>query len=167
MGVYDFWTHGSSVQVEYPDRVKYIRRSGDGTIIRQEHGTWNWFHFPIPTPTIINNTKTKYDVVYLKARTGNKAIQSEPKEAFISEIGFLDIGKIEANYQLPSVAIVGENCSAEIFGISKKLPEKEVKNGLVICVRVEFKPDPDFDKTYPPQPVGEIIFFGAGARFKV
>ena len=91
MGVYDCWTHGSSVQVEYPDRLQLIVRYGFGTKIRQEHGTSNWFHFAIPTPTIINNANTKYDVAYLKARTGNPNIQgikSDPKEAFISKIGF-------------------------------------------------------------------------------
>lgn len=164
MGVYDFWTHGASVQVEYPDRIQYIRRCGDGTVIRQKHGTWNWFHFAIPTPTIINNARPKYDVAYLKARTGNRniqGIQSWPTEAFISEIGFLDMGKI-AHEVLGTVANVYVNCGAEPFGINKKLPEKEPQNGLVMCVRVEFKPDPASKGA-----VGEILFFGAGARFKV
>ena len=165
MRVYDFWTHGTSVQIEDPDKVQYIRRWGYGTTIRQEHETWNWFHFAIPTPTIIDNINTQYGVVYLKARTGNQGIQSDPREAFISEIGFIDVDKIEPNYQLGSVPTLGENCSAETFGISKKLLYKQPKNGLVICVRVEFKPVPS--TTYPPHAVGEITFVGAGARFKV
>ncbi len=63
----EFWLHGTSVRVEYPDRIEHIRRAGYYTELRQSEGTSNWFNFAIPTPTILGGKKMKHSQVYLKA----------------------------------------------------------------------------------------------------
>ena len=63
--LYEYWTHGVNVQIEYPDRLSGLtegesaepRRSGWGTLVRQQENTTNWFHFAIPTPVMIDNQK--------------------------------------------------------------------------------------------------------------
>jgi hypothetical protein len=67
-GLYDFWVHGTSVQVENPELTSpgYVWRQGFATRVRQAPGTANWFHFAIPTPTIFNNMKPMHRSVYLR-----------------------------------------------------------------------------------------------------
>ncbi len=164
MGVYDLWTHGTSVQVEYPDRVKYIRRAGWGTNIRQEHGSSNWYHFAIPTPTIINNDRTKYGKVWLKADTGNKDLKIDNRDTFIPRIDVWDNNsriKIFDSAPLGLSPWQGNNCGPINF--EGQLPEGELKYGLVICVNVKFEPYYEEPETN----LGEIWFKTAGARFVI
>ncbi len=53
---YALGTHGSSIQVEFPEHLTKMRRTGWGTLIEQNGGSDNWFHFAIPTPTIMNDS---------------------------------------------------------------------------------------------------------------
>lgn len=47
-----YWLHGAAVLIEFPDRLaEPPRRAGWGTVVRQDEGTHNWFHFAPTTPT--------------------------------------------------------------------------------------------------------------------
>ncbi len=69
---FDFGVHGVAIQIEYPDRLRdehdNPRRAGWGTRVRQDDGD-NWFHFPLPTPTVLRNDETvKLQYINFKLR---------------------------------------------------------------------------------------------------
>lgn len=68
---YASWIHGHSMQIEYPDRISYVRRIGSRINVVGWPGTGNWFHFAIPTPVIIDDVRLKIDSVLLSFRTGS------------------------------------------------------------------------------------------------
>jgi hypothetical protein len=68
---YASWIHGHSMQIEYPDRIAYQRRTGMSFDIEGKPGTDNWFHFAIPTPVIINDVRLQVDSVLLCFWTGS------------------------------------------------------------------------------------------------
>ncbi len=55
--VYALGIHGSSIQVEFPEHLTQIRRTGWGTLLEQNGQTDNWFHFDIPTPRVMADTR--------------------------------------------------------------------------------------------------------------
>lgn len=63
------WIHGTSVQVEWEDRIASIQRSGFHTHIECKPGTYNWFHFAIPTPVIVSDKRLRLDSVMLIFQT--------------------------------------------------------------------------------------------------
>jgi hypothetical protein len=66
---YASWIHGHSMQIEYPDRVPYQRRTGLSFDLEGQPGTDNWFHFAIPTPVIINDVRLRASSILLSFRT--------------------------------------------------------------------------------------------------
>lgn len=66
---YASWIHGHSMQIEYPDRVPYQRRTGMSFDIEGNPGTDNWFHFAIPTPVIINDVRMRASSILLSFKT--------------------------------------------------------------------------------------------------
>ena len=63
------WVHGTSIQIEYPDRIASTRRAGFYTSIVGEPNTTNWFHFAIPTPVIVDGDRKVAGPVILRFRT--------------------------------------------------------------------------------------------------
>jgi hypothetical protein len=142
MGGWDFWTHGSSVQVEYPQVVKFIRRTGYGTVVRQSEKTSNWFHFAIPTPTTIDDDYTvKHYDVFLKGIVN--------ENAKIAKVHVWDGDS--RRYKNDNLSIIGKK-----FDEKFNIPDNEVNRGLVVCVFVEF---------LSGTPMGEVRFISAGAKF--
>jgi len=66
---YSSWIHGHSMKIEYPDRLASQLRTGFCIRVEGKPGTDNWFHFAIPTPTIISGNKLKAGSVMLRFRT--------------------------------------------------------------------------------------------------
>ena len=66
---YTFWIHGHSMRIEYPERIASKLRTGFCIRVEGKPGTDNWFHFAIPTPTIISGNKLKAGSVMLRFRT--------------------------------------------------------------------------------------------------
>jgi len=64
------WIHGTSVQVEFPDQLESIRRFGFFTRVVGNANTFNWFHFAIPTPVIVNDDRKVVGPVILRFITG-------------------------------------------------------------------------------------------------
>ena len=65
------WTHGHSLQVEYPERGT-IEYKGFSAKYKGNTGKPNWFHFAIPTPVDIND-KLQVGSVSLRFRGGGAA----------------------------------------------------------------------------------------------
>ena len=65
------WTHGHSLQVEYPERGT-IEYKGFSAKYKGNTGKPNWFHFAIPTPVDIND-KLQVGSVSLRVRGGGGA----------------------------------------------------------------------------------------------
>jgi hypothetical protein len=96
---YAMWTHGTSVQIEYPDIVWKIERRGSSARIIQPRppagplpvrppGTpppplTNWFHFAIPTPVIVADKRAKLHSVILKFVTSQEKV-------FVSNVHIFD-----------------------------------------------------------------------------
>ena len=53
------WVHGSAMQVEYLPRITAVRHTGPFVRIEGAGGQNTWVHFPIPTPSTNNGTRTK------------------------------------------------------------------------------------------------------------
>lgn len=64
------WVHGTSIQIELPDNIEFVRRFGFFTRIIGRANTTNWFHFAIPTPVIVNNVRKTFGPCMLRFSTG-------------------------------------------------------------------------------------------------
>jgi hypothetical protein len=67
------WTHGHSMQIEYPERLDLERRLGFYIQTRGKPFTGNWFHFAIPTPVIVDGRRLCVGSVMIRFRTGSGA----------------------------------------------------------------------------------------------
>ena len=71
------WVHGSSMQIEYPNRVTSVRHTGPFVRIEGAEGQNTWVHFPIPTPAVVNGTRMKVGTALLSFRTRANATVNE------------------------------------------------------------------------------------------
>ena len=120
------WIHGTSIQVEYPDRLERITRAGFYTYLYGKANTTNWFHFALPTPVIQNKKRLKVVCAILRFRTfSNKAI--------VNHVHIYDgYTKIASHNNLN---LTGDNWFKK-FGVAHK---PHVYWGLGISIGVSFK----------------------------
>jgi hypothetical protein len=119
------WTHGNSMQVEYPERL--VQRKCIGWYIRVEGwpGTVNWFHFAIPTPVLIDDVRQRAACAILTFETASV-------DAFVRDVHIYDgSGKIAEHN---GVNLSGLN-SFTRFDIATK---PEIWQGIGISIGVEF-----------------------------
>lgn len=142
---YKFWVHGVDVHVQNePNSTDDIRRNSQGTRIRQNRGG-NWFHFAIPTPTLLENNEVEHVDAFLRGKINGQATirkvhiyrGGEPRDFRILKLDYEE-------YEGPSNDILDELYN---------LPDEICHDPLVMCIYVEFESG------------GEITFAGAGARF--
>jgi hypothetical protein len=88
---YASWIHGHSMQIEYPDRIAYQRRTGMSFDIEGQPGTDNWFHFAIPTPVIVNDVRLRAGSIMLCFKTFSV-------DAFVRDVHVYDGGVRIAEY---------------------------------------------------------------------
>lgn len=62
------WTHGHSMQIEFPDRVESVLRAGFFIRVVPKLNSGNWFHFAIPTPVIVDDNRLSVGSVLLRYR---------------------------------------------------------------------------------------------------
>jgi hypothetical protein len=150
MSRYHFFTHGTSVQVEYPEMVTFIRRAGFYTTVRQAERTWNWFHFAIPTPTKHDNDDMEHWDVYLRAWVNENArVDLVHVWDGLNEVE--KFGNENRPKGTPPLPLTDQDI--DWYG---NIPDRQVQYGLVVCVHVEF---------LTGDPIGEVHFIGAGACF--
>ncbi|MDR4484418.1 MAG: DUF6623 family protein [Nitrospirales bacterium] len=65
------WSHGHSMQIEYPDRIQAVWRTGFYIRVEGNSNTSNWFHFAIPTPVIVNDNRLSLGSVMIRFRSAS------------------------------------------------------------------------------------------------
>ncbi len=123
------WTHGHSMQIEYPDRIASQWRAGFYIRVEGKPGSKNWFHFAIPTPVIVNDNRLKVGSVMLRFKTGSA-------DAFVSHVHVYDGEKKIAQHN--NVNLHGENMFKR-FNVPGSPP---VQWGLGISIGVSFGVEP-------------------------
>lgn len=63
------WTHGHSMQIEFPDNIAKVWKAGFYIEVEGKPGTQNWFHFAIPTTVIVNGKRLHVGSVMLLFET--------------------------------------------------------------------------------------------------
>jgi hypothetical protein len=63
------WVHGHSMQIEHEERLASALRTGYGITIDGKPGTDNWFHFAVPTPVIVDDSRLRVGSVMLVFKT--------------------------------------------------------------------------------------------------
>ncbi|MBU7048242.1 MAG: hypothetical protein HXS54_17555 [Theionarchaea archaeon] len=122
------WVHGTSIQIEYPDRINSIWRAGFYTQIDGELGTDNWLHFAIPTSVIVNDKRLRVGSVMVVFRTGSP-------DAVVRDVHIYDGEKKIAQHN-------GVNLSGNIGFRRFDVPtHPEVAFGIGISIGVTFGTD--------------------------
>ena len=62
------WAHGSSMQLEYPNRVTSVRHTGPFARVEGSPGQNTWVHLPVPTPTVVNGNSVRIGAVLVSFR---------------------------------------------------------------------------------------------------
>lgn len=120
------WIHGTSIQVEYPDRLHSIRRLGFYSRIYGKQNTTNWFHFAVPAPVIVSGKRLRIARAMLRCRTAST-------KAIIKHVHLYDgYSKIASHND---INLTGNQWFVK-FGVAHK---PYVYWGLGISIGVEFK----------------------------
>jgi len=123
--VYASWIHGTSMQIEYPERIASQWRAGFYFRVEGKSGTENWFHFAIPTPVIINDIRLRIDAAILRFTTGSA-------DAFVRDVHVYDGEVLIAVHN--DVNLSGENGFVRLL-----VPDRpEVLWGIGISIGVGF-----------------------------
>lgn len=140
MALNAFWVHGTVAEAEWPDRLANCPepdvgmepfRRGSGAEFFQTSGM-NWFHFPIPTTVILNDTRMKLGKVFALYRTtGGARITAVHIWDGNQRIKTFDGLSLSGDFTNPPNCHIPQ-CSWIVS------PAIDVKYGLVVCVQVQF-----------------------------
>jgi uncharacterized protein DUF6623 len=141
------WVHAAVVQAENP--VEVVVKKGWGIHFGERKVVENWFHFPIPTLSTVDNRQVNLLRVFVLYRTEGAVIRSihlydGPKRIK----GFEDLFHKGDH----SGSIDDENC----WSLS---PAEPITYGIGISVGVHYLQDTDIA-------MAEILFTAAGAEFE-
>jgi hypothetical protein len=59
------WIHGNALIVQMPGNLVSTDHVGWGTDMKVKPGTSTWFHIPLPTPVVIDGTRSKLIRVFI------------------------------------------------------------------------------------------------------
>ena len=139
------WVHGSAMQVEYLSRITAVRHTGPFVRIEGSGGQNTWVHFPIPTPTVSNGTRTKAEAALVSFRTRSHAT--------VNEVIVYDGEKRIAEHM--DINLKGDHLDGRF-----EIPNTpEVDKGLSITLGVTF------DQNAPDMRALQIEIIGAGVEF--
>ena len=71
------WVHGTSMQVEYSNRVTSVRPTGPFVRIEGSKGQNTWVHFPIPTPAVVEGARSRVGTALVSFLTRSHATVHE------------------------------------------------------------------------------------------
>ncbi|MDN5869527.1 MAG: hypothetical protein L0H73_02210 [Nitrococcus sp.] len=151
---YFLWTHGVNVIPEYTkeytgtDNGLYMRRAGFYAIIRQNGGTENWFHFPIPTPTWLDDNKVEHYHAFLRGYVYPTAA-----------IDLVHVRESRDGYEAHKIYDSDEKDPIYLndgqFEVDFNLEDRSCTGPLVMCVHVKFIDE-----------ANQVMFTGAGGSFE-
>jgi hypothetical protein len=64
------WIHGHSMQIEDPDGLRSIYRSGASIRVEGEQDATHWFQFAVPTPAVMGDETLRVAFVMLRFNLG-------------------------------------------------------------------------------------------------
>ena len=139
------WVHGSSMQVEYPNRLTSVRHTGPFVRIEGASGQNTWLHFPIPTPAVVDGARMRVGAALVSFRTRANATVHEvivyDGESRIAEHTDLNLkdNHLDARFDVPG--------------------SPEVNQGINVTVGVQFTENAADVRSM------QIEFVGAGVEF--
>ena len=148
-----FLVPGYAVRAEvfFPDALGNIPLqhkgpSGSGETFRGKGGTDHWFHFPITTPTILNDVRLKCNLVAV-------TFNPDTTNAFLRRVRVFD--RLNMFFESNLLAETGTDLSNSwVFGRNLfDFPDHVVDGSIGISVNFSFDQD------------ANVTFTGAGARF--
>ncbi len=153
---FKFWTHGVSVIPEYTkqytghDNGLFMRRAGWGALVRQNANTENWFHFAIPSATMLDDDRVSHYRAWLRVKVNHYAV--------IDNIQIREA----TGPSIESPVIYNTHDQDAGFSISDQqgefsfeLHHSSCTGPLLMCVHAIFNED-----------AGEILFVAAGGWFE-
>jgi len=70
------WVHGTALTVEQPENLSHVGHYGLGADMRIVPGKSSWFHVPLPTPVILNDSRSSLLRVFLMFETEQGSIRN-------------------------------------------------------------------------------------------
>lgn len=139
------WVHGSIMQVEYPNRLTSVRRTGPFGRIEGAAGQNTWVHFPLPTPAVVDGARMRVRAARVSFRTRPNASVHEvivyDGDRRIAEHTGLDLkgDHLDARFEVPGNPEInmGINVTLGIL-FSEKAPDVRSMQIEVVSVGVEY-----------------------------
>ncbi len=139
------WAHGSSMQLEYPNRVTSVRHTGPFARIEGSAGQNTWVHLPVPTPTVINSSSVRVDAVLASFRARANARVHEvivyDGDRRIAEHMDMDLrgDHLDARFEVPDTPEAGKGISVTLgLSFDDSAPDVRSMQIEVIGVGIEF-----------------------------
>jgi hypothetical protein len=158
---YEIWTHGVNVVAQDTPHLTnkqnglFMMPLSWGTVVRQNPGTDNWFHLPIPTPTHLDdwNSWNQHGLLRVKI----------PSHAAIDKIQIYSSTNDTANEKFGK-ELTKVNFDPELRNREEELTidindHIQAVGPLVMSVHVNFDGDGSVDER-------TVTFIGSGASFK-
>ena len=146
--VYEFWTPGVNLIVQdEPTAADSVRRNSQGTRVRQNRGE-NWFHYGLPTATMLDNHASDLVHGYL---WGYINAQARVQSVHVYRGGYQHSVSISESriWRVDDLNWTGRSLEE----LTINLPDLRANAPITFCIKA------DFDSG------GEIFFAGAGVRY--
>jgi hypothetical protein len=142
---YTSWVHGSSMQVEYLNRLTGVRHCGPFARIEGAPGQNAWVHFPIATPTVVEGKRLRAGAALLSFRTRSHATVHEVmvydgEQQIAAHAGLsLQGDHLEARFEVPGSPPVNQGINITVGVLfSPQAPDVRSMQIEVVGAGMEF-----------------------------
>ena len=139
------WVHGSSMRIEYPNRVTAVRHTGPFVRIEGMAGQNTWVHLPVPTPTVVDGASMRVGAALVSFRTRANAKVHEvivyDGERRISEHMGLDLrdSHLEGRFEVPDNPEAGQGINITLgVAFDDSAPDARSMQIEIIGAGIEF-----------------------------
>ena len=139
------WVHGSSMQIEYPNRITSVRHTGPFVRIEGAAGQNTWVHLPVPTPTVVDGNKMRVGAALVSFRARANAKVNEvivyDGERRIAEHMDLDLrdDHLDARFDVPGNPEASQGINITLgVSFSDSAPDVRSMQIEIIGAGVEF-----------------------------
>ncbi len=139
------WVHGSSMQIEYPNRVTSVRHTGPFVRIEGSVGQNTWVHLPIPTPTVMDGASMRVGTALVSFRTRDSATVNEvivyDGEKRIAEHTDLNLqnDQLGARFDVPDTPPAGQGINITLgVSFADNAPDARSMQIEIIGAGIEF-----------------------------
>jgi Family of unknown function (DUF6623) len=150
------WVHGNTVHVEGP--VEGVTLRGDGALVTGKSDVTTRFHFPIPTPVVLDERRLRLVRVFVLYDTRPQTVSPDALGPKLLNVRVFDGSRLVGAFD--HLALTGPHDKAldgaNTFTLA---PAVEVFFGLSLSVSMFFEGAPSEEKR-------TILFTAAGADFE-